>query len=560
MRILDKIRLSFLSLKARRKTTLQGIFGLSFGLILLFPLLFLVIGFYGAFDAELNAQPLYRTQCVDYSPVKTISGKVLCDEEFEKDVNKIYGIKNTIKFNYCYLLNERNDQVMFSINGGEKFEAIKPSSSSSPYCYIGLEILDKEYAHKPFLEFDNYFFGKPLVAGKTFTKSNSKGEVMVSTTFLRDYGLDSKTIVGSTLSVYSHLRQTGHQYSSSEDEVIKPAEYKNSDVIANFVNFKIIGVYNSGIYYRRSPRTEQATFDLNKNQYLKRKPPKDYFWITNASLGEDGEAIAPKRVFKTVETIKDEVKEISYNTWYYYEDTPINLSEKITNLGYAFIPFGLGAFSRGIFNPLYSSSQLVEFYNFQTARRGFDKISEFYHKSITGDYSSHYYSYPEDSVPNRFEKYQEFYDRFIYVCIGLASFGGIMFIATLLNITNTMHFAVDSSKGFIGICRAQGMKKKSIRKLFLSQINLIFASAYVAAIIFGGAICIAIKILFDKEVQGIILDETKVEITLQWFYIPISLAVLVVLTTIISFTISQILVRKINKKSIIEVLTEGSEM
>ena len=556
MRLLDKYRLAKLSLVSRGKTTFQGIFGLSFGMILLFPLMFLVIGFYGGFNTELNNEPTYRAQRVDYSSVKTVEGQVLCDEQYESDINKIYGITSTIKFNYCYLLNERNDEAMFSINGGEKFSAIKPSTRQSPYAYLGIEILDKKYASRPFLDFDYNFYGKPLIAGRTFSASKSEKEVMVSNTFLRDYGLNAKSIIGSTLSVYSHVKESRLAYSSSRDEIIKPAEYKENVLIANFIDFKIVGVYDSGIYYRRSPRTVAARFEL-RNENPRSKPPKDYFWITTASLGENGVASAPEKIFKEMK-VDNELK--GYDTWYYYEDTPSNLSHKITSSGYAFIPFGLGVFSRAIFNPLYTNSQLIDFYNFQTARNGYEKVMKLYKKSVTGNPEAPSYKYQEDIVPKRFEKYQEFYDRFIYVSIGLGSFGGIIFIATLLNITNTMHFAVDSAKGFIGICRAQGMNKKTVRKLFLSQVNLIFIVSYIFAFIFGGAGCIAIKLLFDKEVQGIVWDDTKMELTLRWFYIPVSLAVLIVITTIISITISKILVRKINKKGIIDVLIKGSEM
>lgn len=556
MRLFDKYRLAKLSLVSRGKTTFQGIFGLSFGLILLFPLMFLVIGFYGGFNAELNNEPLYHVQRVDYSSVKTVSGQVLCDEQYESDINKIYGITSTIKFNYCYLSNERNDEAMFSINGGEKFSAIKPNSRESPYAYIGIEILDKKYANKPFLGFDYNFYGKPLLAGRTFSANKSEKEVMVSSTFLRDYGLDAKSIIGSTLSVYSHVKQSRIVFSSSRDEIIKPAEYKQNVLVANFIDFKIVGVYDSGIYYRRSPRTTLASFN-SRDDGLRQRPPKDYFWITTASLGENGVASAPERIDKEI-IENDELK--GYNTWYYYEDTPTVLSERVTSSGYAFIPFGLGVFSRSVFNPLYTNSQLIDFYNFQVARNGYEKITKIYKKSVIGNPESPVYRYPDDVVPSRFEKYQKFYDRFIYVCIGLASFGGIIFIATLLNITNTMHFAVDSSKGFIGICRAQGMNKKTVRKLFLSQVNLIFIISYVFATIFGGAGCIAIKKLFDIEVADVVWDDTKMDLTLHWFYIPVSLIALIIITTIISIVISKILVRRINKKGIIDVLTEGSEM
>ena len=87
MRKLDYLRLGRISLKANRKTTIQTVIGISFGLVLLFPLLFLIIGFYGGFDAELNNETSYRTHRIMYSSEVTHQGKVLCLEKYEKDIS-----------------------------------------------------------------------------------------------------------------------------------------------------------------------------------------------------------------------------------------------------------------------------------------------------------------------------------------------------------------------------------------------------------------------------------------------------------------------------------------
>ena len=106
MRGRDYFRLAWLSLKAKKKTTIQTIVGLSFGLILLFPMLFVAIGFYGGFNAEINANPANRAMRVMYSEEKIESGQVFCYQEYEKEIDKISGIKNNLKFDYYYLNNK----------------------------------------------------------------------------------------------------------------------------------------------------------------------------------------------------------------------------------------------------------------------------------------------------------------------------------------------------------------------------------------------------------------------------------------------------------------------
>ena len=557
MRKLDYLRLGRISLKANRKTTIQTVIGISFGLVLLFPLLFLIIGFYGGFDAELNNETSYRTHRIMYSSEVTHQGKVLCLEKYEKDINKLFGIEHKVKMDYCYLYNKDGYPVSFSLNGGERFDAIKPKTVSSTDRFLGIEIIDEKYATKPFFDADYNIFGNPLVAGRVFSKKKSKGEIMVSTKFLKDYGLKVSDVVGSTISVYNSVKTTRSTYSTSKDEVISPAEYKEAVEIPIFLNFKIIGVYNSDLYYRRSPRTYSISFDFSSETETNLSH-KDYFWISSASLGENGNPIAPERVIKE----KEASNKITYQTWYYYSDTPSNLANSITGQGYAFLPHGLGAFNRSIFYPSYTSQEYVEFYNFQFARQAFNKVKDFYRKSVTGENPDDLsvYSYDLDNASLRLTRYQKFYDNFSYICVLLASFGGIIFVATLLNVINTMHFSVESRKGFLGICRAIGMKKSSVRKLFFSQLLIIFLRSYLSTIVFGGAACIAIKYLFDQQVSDAIFAETQMDITLGWWYIPISLVLIVILTTLLSFFISVILVRKVNKTPVLEILSEENKM
>ena len=129
-----------------------------------------------------------------------------------------------------------------------------------------------------------------------------------------------------------------------------------------------------------------------------------------------------------------------------------------------------------------------------------------------------------------------------------------------LNLINTLHFSVESSKGFLGICRAQGMKKREVVRLFFNQIMTIFVRGYISMIVIGGGACVGIEILFDQTLASQITEDSTMDLTLEWWYIPIALAILLALTTSLSVVISHLLVRKVNKTPVLEILSEENKM
>ena len=170
------------------------------------------------------------------------------------------------------------------------------------------------------------------------------------------------------------------------------------------------------------------------------------------------------------------------------------------------------------------------------------------------------YHYENNIAPKGFFVYQSFFDRFFFLCIGFGVFGSVIFAATLLNLINTLHFSVESMKGFLGICRAQGLKRRNIVRLFFNQISLIFACGYVSTIVIGGGACIGIKILFDRAIKEQITEDSAMNLALRWWYIPIALGVLLIITTALSYIISHLLVRRVNKTPILEILSEEGRM
>ena len=62
----DYIRLSKISLKSRKKTTKSTVRGISFGLILLLPLLFIIMAFHVDLNKQVNKDPSIRIFNISY--------------------------------------------------------------------------------------------------------------------------------------------------------------------------------------------------------------------------------------------------------------------------------------------------------------------------------------------------------------------------------------------------------------------------------------------------------------------------------------------------------------
>ena len=559
MRGRDYRRLARLSLKSRKKSTRQTIVGISFGLVLLFPLLFIALGFYAGFNIEVNKNPSFRTFFITYSDAENERNAIGTSYlEYKEKIEDLGGITNSISFNYVTIPNEIN-HPSFIIGKGKEVE-MKGNSSKTHNGY-GLTIIDEEYGTDPFLKGDYTYTKNPLYAGSTFSSgSASKGEIMLSTTFMRDFGLDAKYVVGQTITIYNYVGNIRHgmNISSSDSEINNSELIRAKAKVPYLVDFKIVGIYDSNIYAKSSIRY-RSQFNFNDSLMSVSPSNREYFWITNASLGENGVSTSPERITKT-QYFDDK----SYtDIWYYYSDIPINLAKEVTNNGFAFIPYGIGAYDRSEAwqNYGYVSSEYIEFNSFASAKSAYPLIESCYLDSTSlTDYEAGMEPVVDSEIAlPGFKTYASFYDIFLYICIALSVLGGVIFIATLLNLLNTLHFSVQSMKGFLGICRAEGLRSKGVVKLFLCQINHIFFIAYLFVVFLGGGICAGLKLLFDRTLQANFLERTTLTFTIEWWYIPIAFVVLLIITSIISVSFSRIVASKASKTPILDILSEENK-
>ena len=100
MKLKDHVRLSKISLKAKKKTTKATVRGISFGLILLLPLLFLLSAFYIDLNQEVNKESGIRV--FDIPVIETKTEDTYLDSILASDIKKINdleGVSNIIEYN-----------------------------------------------------------------------------------------------------------------------------------------------------------------------------------------------------------------------------------------------------------------------------------------------------------------------------------------------------------------------------------------------------------------------------------------------------------------------------
>ena len=551
----DFRRLARLSLKARKKTTVQTIVGISFGLILLFPLLFLALGFYMGFNQEVDKNVSFRTFNISYVDRKTDNTYVnYCFSDYKEKIGSLPGVSKDVEFQNLGLVPA---DLKYKIDNPEEESRLNLGDGDR----LAFNIYNIEKSSDPFVDGDYKLNTAALVSGKKFSEgADSKGEVMVSSAFVRKTGLRNSEVVGHklTLSIPGDFGYLGVQVSTSSTESYMTSDLQGLERFEIVHEFTIVGIFSSTIYKEGSTRDNiqqnlTNTFDANSEI-------DTYFWFTSASLDPNGKSFPIK---KEVQVSSEDSEHAYYNQWYYYETTPDEVAKSLNEDGYLYVPYGFSTYDmfaskRDNDTFSYNATELLEFNSFNSARNAFNTIEDSMKASttVTGETIN---ANTENIALPGFTQYLSFYDIFLYICLAFSILGGVIFIATLLNLINTLHFSIESMKGFLGICRAEGLRRRGVIRLFLNQIYWIFFYGLLATAILGGGICVGIKMAFDSAVKSTFKSMTSLSFTIEWWYLPISFGILVVITMLISIIFSELLAGKTSRTPILDILSEENK-
>ena len=548
----DYVRLSKISLKSRKKTTRATVRGISFGMILLMPLLFIVIAFHVDLNNVVNEYAYIRTFTINYNNEKTEEEYV--DSMYKGYSEKIYeleDVENIVKYNQYLFNNETYDsnnelspRMSFVIDNVKKdmdyyFE--NPRKIKNGYETEGLYVIDTSVGNNIFLNSDVETLGgeSPIIKGSSFSKRNSKGEIIVSSNFIKHYDLSSN-IVGETITLNYTMTRVSSKAPTYSKDTISGEFYKYEDMPVTILrNFEIVGIYDSDIYNSEIRKGS----DYNYHQY------ENYFWITTDSLYDNQDNCYLPETLSVLEQSGND----SYpRTVFYYPQDVNDMANNANSKNMAFIPLGLGADHDSYDNFAYTT--IVEFKSYKAATEAKQEIEELYKKSSN---SIEDINTTTQYMTDTFENYSMFYTIFTYITIVLAIFGGIIFFATLLNLYNTVHYSVQSRRNYLGMIRAIGMKGQDVRKLYLIEITQIFKRSYIWSTIFGGGICIGLCVAFKSIMNTDAAEIIAMDLSLNPIYILVSLGVLVIVNTIIAIAYSMIACHEVANKPILDVLVEN---
>lgn len=552
MKVKDYFRLSKISLKNRKKSTKSTVRGISFGLIMLMPLLFLIIAFYIDLNQKVDKDVAIRVFNISYtseqSEVDYVEGMF---EDYRDDINSLEGIESTFKYNYYYLANtsDYSDEIKFLTSvkiGDSSFKLDYHQNNRNPEAYfddqIGITVIDANN-ESLFMNYDYAVLNgeEPLLYGEEFSENSNK-EIMISSDFLLHYNLNPDDIVGNTLSISYEMKSTELVSSSLSTSNQEDFYMYYGMPIGIISDFKIVGVYNSKIYSSPARKATTKISSTMASEYA-----DQYFWITSSSLyNASNEAYMPKYHF---------IEGEEYNQqFYYYDKDVVTLSREAKNNNCIFLPLGLGVVTNRYYEMSVAFSELVEFDSYDNANKASKIIDSYLEKSTTSTEDIGTSSKYQNET---FTNYQMFYNVFTYICIVLAIFGGIIFIATLLNLYNTIHYSVQSRKNYIGMMRAIGIKRREVLSLYFVEVLQIFMRSYIWTAIFGGLICGGLTVLVDYVMSSDYAQLISIKLSFNPIHILVSFGIIVILNMCISILFSLVACHGVRRKPILDVLNEN---
>ncbi len=544
MKFSDYRRLAKISLKSRKKTTRATVRGISFGLILIMPVLFIFMAFYIGLNTEVNKEKDIRTFNLGFtSAVTTDSSCSYVPTSKFNDVLELQGVDEYVKYQkYAFTANRSGSKdgnsnslgftVVYNGTNYTEFEKkIVENRDFSPT--LTVYDLSNSKDNNVFLSND----GDALVEGKSFSK-DSKNEIMISNKIADKLSKNPKELIGKNISLKTKLTEIGNLTSSKTKNTSNEFETIRGLDINILTDFKIVGIFNSDI-------CEKTYRSRGYNGY------DELFWITNDSVyNTKGESYTGTPV--SIE----ENNGYSRTMYYYPTSSLVEYSETANEAGYAFIPLGASVEQEGyMYSGLYYKEYglYLSFDSYKNADRATTSIDSYIEST-----SSNTEKYIDSSSykNNIFATYQVFYQVFLYLSLALAIFGGVIFFATLLNLYNTIEFSVQTRKNYLGLLRAIGMKNNSITKLYFVEVLKIFTRSYIWTVIFGGGICVGIYFAFKAAMNTDAAKIISMNLTLNPVFIPIAFIILVVFDTLIALVFALISCHKVSHKPLLEVLVD----
>ena len=563
MRLGEYIRLGRISLKNRKKSTRNTVIGISFGLILLIPVLFFTLSF--SIDLTNAINGARSVSCFAVATVNEsdpqdgyeqdpnenragYGGVLLGHAEREALFDMVGGAVEEIVSQEYLDVNAKNDG--YTLNG-EPFITWWREGDRGYIKGTEIKILRGNYAdcvpagiHSDLARLNSSF----LAAGQGFSQ-NSKGEILISEALVRANGMTPEEAIGASLSLHVEANtyySGGTRYDMDNDNdpdnaFVEPTDFSATWEADLFKDFEVVGVISDEYF---------ALNDLLEDDA--------HIWITGASYYAEEEPLVPK--YQPV--IRLHTLESGWLTHVAtYPEGVGRMQEAALEEGMFFAAYPAVTFSSGGYGfapegklNWNSVVHFVQCRDFASA----EEVTLFLH----GGYKQLGWTEDYVQVSHRFScslfhDFLALYRVGNYVMLLLYAFGGVIFFATLLNLYNSVQYSVQVRRRYLGMMRAVGAKSFVLPRLYLAEILLIFARSLPFAAVFGGGLSFAIKFVIDRAFSDAV-SVLSVAIRLHFGFFFAAFAIVLAVLLAAALLISQVAVRKVSHSPIIDVMAAES--
>lgn len=511
MRRKDYIRLSKISLAARKKSTRNTVLGIVLGLVLIVPVVFFTLSFYVSLGNAVNESYSFRTLSVPVcreekgarrSNIFTFGQEDLARIRKERGVEEYY-------FAEYYEMNggayRGHDYYSVTLNG---YTAVRSSVENGLHgTYLRTNGIDNAKIKVIDLEqnggrtlpsgiTEEYPASFLYAAGEGFT-GDGKGQVILSRPLVTAMGFEPQAVIGKSFTLtgfatFSGLGENGtpargYYLDDNSDPADRPvlasdseAETISVDVLCGFT---VVGVID-GYYTVDDICADDA-----------------HIWICRSSAAyEDGRpALLPALTRYTART--DEAGSYEYQTVTYPE--PIEALGARAAAEKLFFP----AVPVVTFSTLRTRSKVLPFSyvdpvdvvtiqckSFAAANRIARLIDGIYAERT----QERGYSYARSMASQGgFGTYQIVYEGGSYILTALYVVGGTVLFATFLNLFNSVNYSVQVRRNYLGMMRAIGADAALAPRLYFTEVLLILRRSFLIALPFAGIASLAAKLLTE---------------------------------------------------------------
>lgn len=542
MKFSDYVRLGKISIKSRKKSTRNTVRGISFGLIILVPIVFFTLAFYVGLVSALNAEKRYSA--FDFSVYETdtaydfnVSGSSALDESVIGEIEEEFGAGVEEVF-YSRLFSLRTTASEVTVDDNIKNFRYIGGDGSFPY-EIKISVAERAKnggkiiaggVMKDLSKKEEALFA----AGGEF-KGDGKGQVIISSLWAETFGYNPEEVIGKRFSVRAQGEFSDSVYLDNDknpDNAFSPKDDFVSvpplslDLLRDF---EIVGV-------------------LSEN-YAALTGDKLVILLSDTSLyNEDGEM--PYFPEIRIVNVQENGSTYSVNVVTYQDDFEI-LQENAAKDKMFFAAYPVVSYGRYRLEEKIPYEVKLQCASFASAKKIAGFLNAKY-RALSGEKDR---DYTESFATAEFSRFYTLDKIGIYVMIVMYTFGGIIFFATLLNLYNSVNYSVQSRRNYLGMMRAIGAKRNIIPKLYFVEILLIFLRSTIWVLLFGGGISFGIKFGVDtlfKNNTGIF--GTAIKLNFGYFFLSLFIAICVVFA--VAYLFSLIACRAVTKKNILEVLSD----